>query len=494
MSRIRKKDLLEIVKQLQDVNEQIDKKGSLIDGLDLAECQELAAKLGEFIENKYSGEDLVESVNTIIHGLEDYCEFIYRMSLAENLSDVNKLHKLSKKIRLTLVNVSNALKNDLPSDRKQVVFLPYKASMWDSLESIWMEAHKDPEVDDFVIPIPYFDRNPDGTFAEMHYEGDQYPDYVPITDWQKYSIPDEKPDVIFIHNPYDDCNFVTSVHPAFYSKELREWTDCLVYVPYFIMDGKSIGREFVENPGIINSDYVVCQTEQEKLFYKKYLTRWLPEHLIEEKLLALGSPKFDKIKNLSSEIVKIPNSWRFTIEEKNPELIVLYNNSVGALLRQDVDKYLSKTLDIFRSCLNSNILVIWRPHPLMKSTLQSMRQGYSNTFSKLEKFFVTNGVGILDQTEDMYSAIFLSDVYIGDWSSVASIYKNSGKPVLLSDENTDRILYSPETESEENISIINRLKEVINKEFYQYYLDFPIMSGEFGKDIYNTIIKKVNDL
>ena len=46
--------------------------------------------------------------------------------------------------------------------RREVVFLPYKASMWDSLESVWKRYEDDPLVDAYVIPIPYYDKNPDG--------------------------------------------------------------------------------------------------------------------------------------------------------------------------------------------------------------------------------------------------------------------------------------------------------------------------------------------
>ena len=490
MSRIRKKDLLEIVKQLQDVNEQIDKKGSLIDGLDLAECQELAAKLGEFIENKYSGEDLVESVNTIIHGLEDYCEFIYRMSLAENLSDVNKLHKLSKKIRLTLVNVSNALKNDLPSDRKQVVFLPYKASMWDSLESIWMEAHKDPEVDDFVIPIPYFDRNPDGTFAEMHYEGDQYPDYVPITDWQKYSIPDEKPDVIFIHNPYDDCNYVTSVHPAFYSRELKKWTECLVYVPYFVLDGTYIGKEMTTAPACFNADYIVCLNEYEEKRYIEDISECLNHKSIRPKLLPYGSPKFDAMRNLSDDYVKIPDEWKDVVALKKPEYIVFYNSSVGSLLRADVDSYLNSFIDIVNVCNQNSILVIWRPHPLMEATLKSMRGSYYEKYKGIKKQFIEKHIGILDETSDMHTVMFLSDIYLGDISSLMPLYVSTGKPVIIFEEVRGRALIYKNATNNKNNRILKKVCRIIDKEQIEWEMSFSLGIIDSGKVIYKRVLSE----
>ncbi|BBF45236.1 hypothetical protein lbkm_3998 [Lachnospiraceae bacterium KM106-2] len=36
------------------------------------------------------------------------------------------------------------------------LFLPYNASMWESLESIWKAARDDPNYDVYVIQIPLF--------------------------------------------------------------------------------------------------------------------------------------------------------------------------------------------------------------------------------------------------------------------------------------------------------------------------------------------------
>lgn len=52
--------------------------------------------------------------------------------------------------------------------------------MWDSLESVWKAADEDEFCDAYVVPISYYDENPDGSFREMYYEGNEYPDDVPI--------------------------------------------------------------------------------------------------------------------------------------------------------------------------------------------------------------------------------------------------------------------------------------------------------------------------
>lgn len=91
--------------------------------------------------------------------------------------------------------------------KKEIFFLPYKATMWDSLESVWMAADADKEhAIAYVMPIPYADRNPDGTAREWHCERNSFPEYVPTLKWEEVDLKAWHPDVIYIHNPYDATN------------------------------------------------------------------------------------------------------------------------------------------------------------------------------------------------------------------------------------------------------------------------------------------------
>jgi len=94
--------------------------------------------------------------------------------------------------------------------KKEIVFLPYKAAMWDSLESIWMAAAADTEhCNTYVVPIPYADRNSDGTAKAWHNEKELFPNYVPVIDCESFDLEALHPDIIFFHNPYDACNQFT---------------------------------------------------------------------------------------------------------------------------------------------------------------------------------------------------------------------------------------------------------------------------------------------
>lgn len=445
--RVKKSELAGMVRQLSDINDQIEKKGMIPDDVKLSKCQELAVKLGEFIEENYKE----TNTKAVIHQLEDYCELIYQMSLAEN-QNTEMLVKLTKKVQIILADCESAINVDLPKDRKQIVFLPYKASMWDSLESIWMAARDDPDVDAYVIPIPYCDRNPDGSVRQWHYEGDQYPDYVPVIDWQKYSIPDEKPDVIFIHNPYDGNNYVTSVHPSFYSSELKKYTDCLVYVPYFILGETDPDNQetvdgikhFIIVPGVIYADKVIVQSEDMKKIYVNEYLKFAKESGLsgrhqdrayqENRILGLGSPKYDKVIASASEEIDVPEEWKKIIfrSDGSRKKVILYNNGISALLQEN-EKILEKMLrvfDIFEKN-KEDVALLWRPHPLIQTTLTSMRPQLWEAYKKIVDTYKTEAWGIYDDTAELERAIVLSDGYYGDGSSIVELYKATLKPVML---------------------------------------------------------------
>lgn len=404
----------------------------------LEQCQNCAIGLGEKIE-AMEGEGF-----PTISLLENYCEVLYQIYekvLQSAGINSNQVHNTLAK---ELIRIGNSIKNDIHI-RSEAVFLPYKASMWDSLESIWKAADEDPDCDAYVIPIPYYDKKPDGSFGEMHYEGDQYPDYVPITDYKTYDFADRRPDLIFIHNPYDNNNFVTSVMPCFYSNNLKQFTDKLVYVSYLILGDIDPENEeavngishFCTTPGVINADKVIVQSENMKKAYVRALTKAAGEasrKYWEEKILGLGSPKTDKVMNTRKEDVAVPEEWKRIIEKPDGSWrkVVFYNTSVSALLQND-EKMLAKIRDVLRVFHENRdeVTLLWRPHPLMEATIKAMRPGLREEYEGIVDRYRSDGWGIYDDTADLDRAIALSDGYYGDWSSVVELCKEKGIPVMI---------------------------------------------------------------
>lgn len=457
---MKKKTILSIVDSLEKINDSVIRNldsGVQVSMETLVDCQDSAIAVGNEIEQQYgaAGEETV-------HLLEAYCENLYQMS--SKSEDFVSCRKLGKKIQKQLVQIRNHIKYDLPDDKREIVFLPYKASMWDSLESVWRAADADPDCDAYVIPIPYFDKNPDGSFREEHYEGDLYPKDVPVTRYDEYDLEARHPDIIYIHNPYDECNHVTSVHPYFYSKNLRNLTDKLVYIPYFILgeiepDNQAAidsMKHFCFTPGTIYADRVVVQSENMRQIYiNEYLKaakemglggKHVDRKFLEKKFLGTGSPKIDKVLNTKKDDLEIPDEWLKIIEKPDGswKKIVFYNTSVSALLQND-EKMLRKMESVFDTFKENRdeVALLWRPHPLIQATIESMRPQLWEEYRKIRDRYIEEGWGIYDDSAELDRAVVVSDAYYGDGSSVVQLYKKIQKPVML--QNVKNV--SPNSES-----------------------------------------------
>ena len=306
--------------------------------------------------------------------------------------------------------------------KKTIVFLPYKASMWDSLESIWLAAKGDSRCECYVVPIPYYDKDAYGRLTTYHFEGTQFPAYVPITDYRDFDLASRNADIIYIHNPYDDGNRVTSIDPDYYSAKLKTYTDKLVYVPYYATSG-GMGEDQSLCKAYIYADYIIVQAEGHKDYFDACIPR--------EKLLALGSPKFDRVVKLCENPPEVSEDWK---DKMNGKTVYFFNTSLGGMLA-DTEAFLKKLRYVF-DCFSGreDVCLLWRPHPLLDETFTTARSQYKEEYEQLKQDFLTAGWGIYDTTPDIEKTIAVSDCYIGDsGTSVTALFGIAGKPVYLLD-------------------------------------------------------------
>ena len=215
MKKQMKKQLMKLLDLLEEAHkiiaESIEKDNRAAAKAYLEECQNTAIAVGTKI-------DETEGTGTAsVARLENYCDLVYTIYEQILGGNLLKPSETYNKLDKSYHSIVHRMEQELP-EIMEVVFLPYKASMWDSLESVWEKANADPCIEAKVIPIPYYDKNPDGSFGKLHYEGEEFPPYVPIIHYDSYDFEKSHPDEIYIHNPYDNWNVVTSVHPLFYSK------------------------------------------------------------------------------------------------------------------------------------------------------------------------------------------------------------------------------------------------------------------------------------
>ena len=391
------------------------------------DCQKGALFLCDFIE-KVEGKNGAGAETVAL--LIQYCEHLFKAKSGETEEAVLSHH---------LAKIEDSVNHNI-SPRAEIVFLSYKSSMSDSIIPVYLAAKADPACDAYFIPIPYFSRNPNGSIGQMHYEGaEHYSDDIEITDWQSYNIEARRPDAVFTFVAYDGMNKITYVHPDFFTERLRNLTDMLVYIPYFVTADNIEKHHMV--PACAYAHKTIVQSEKVKESYIRYYKNVYSPSVgnsygrPEDKFVALGSPKFDIAVNSTRDDFHLPDEWRNLIGDKK---VVFYNSSVVPMLEGN-EQYFNKLRHIFKVFRNRDDVVLWwRPHPLSEETYRSMRPHLLDEYKQIVNQYRDEGWGILDicdTARDLYRAVVWSDIYYGDPSSVACMFQSIGKPVIMSDYN-----------------------------------------------------------
>lgn len=375
----------------------------------LTEYQGKVIAIGELIEQLLEAKES----EVIVHEMENYCEEIFAIGEvdSDNETFVENIHSLEEHYN----DIANLINNI--EVKHLAVFVPYKYSMWDCLASIYYAVVEDSAWDCVIMPVPYANLNEDGEVKEWVYEGG---DFSPLS-VHKYDInfiSQTRPDVIFVHNPYDDTNKVTRVFSDFFSVNLKKYTDRLVYVPYFFT-GEKFPDDHCSFASYENFDYIVVPSQHAKM----QLSNYVPQ----EKILALGSPKNDYMIRLGNE-KKMPKEWENRIRGRKT---VLYNVSLSAVLNQRFNT-IFKMRQVFNYFKRNNEMVLWwRPHPLIKETMQSMCPELLGAYEEMERAFLLENIGIYDTTSDSNRAVACTDAFMGDSSSMQNLFGMAGKPIFL---------------------------------------------------------------
>lgn len=431
MRKTVKKQILELLSTLREAHREIrtylqKQQNEKVQNI-LADCQDSAMLIGNTIEQFESDQE------PIIRQLEEYCERLFVIS--NEMADFGKENSSNWKKELDerIENVCRDIENNIKVILK-VVFFPYKASMWTSLESIWKAADEDEECEAKVVVIPYFALDQNCDKAEMKYEAELFPEYVPIVHYSDYDAAVEQPDMIFIHNPYDDMNNVTRVPEQYYSYNLKKYTEQLVYSPYGLMGYYDVekGAFMCCTNAVMVADKILLQSEKVKRIYMDY-------GIDKSKLLSIGSPKVDAVVAGIKKPRLYPEGWEEKLQGRK---VFLLNTHLSYFVRghafamkhpkqYDSAKWYHE--QIWQLLLNrEGCALIWRPHPLLKETLESRGLYETLEFVKqLEQRIEASNNAVLDQNGEYDISFRLSDALITTYSSMISEYMISGKPIYI---------------------------------------------------------------
>ena len=375
----------------------------------LQSSQQLAVDLGNMLES-FRGENSVEPL------LEQYCEDIYAVYEQLMSGQVPTCHGLEDGLR----DIAAQLEQEVFL-RKCVLFLPVMAKDWGSLHAQWEECVKDSLCDVFVVPLPYYYKEYDGSARKVCYELTEFPKELGAMDYQIFSkeyLEMLHPEKIVIQNPYDGWNPVISVLDTFYSEKLRRYTDELLYVsPYQVEDYSKKNERayfnmkyYVTMPGVVYSDRVVVQSENLRQIYIDKLTEFAGEwtRSVWEQRVETGRP-------VSTEAAS---------QKRNGKKRILYGISMSVYYANPagVRKKLKNNLVIFeayKECIDVTIQLF----PNDKSA-EEARRDISSLLKDYEGKMLEEGA--LCDAKDF-------DAFYGDSMPLIMEFKDAGKATMLQD-------------------------------------------------------------
>lgn len=410
MRKYKKQEFYNCIKTLKQAHQKLNNVSVELRNEILPQCQEMAIQMGTEIE-------CTEGEGTLaVSYLEQYCEEVYRAVVSTGRQEWNKHQKEIDKL---LKQIEKSIRFDIPDSPMEIVFLPYKASMWDALDSVYRATIREENCHVIVMPIPYYNINAQGEILSVEYEGTLFPQDIPITDFREYDMERQHPDVIFIHNPYDECNRVTQVPQEYFSSTLVNQTERLIYIPYFVAYEDKIKPAYCIMPAVQNAWCTFVQSDEIRKCY-------IEAGATPEKVVAMGSPKFDMVVRMQENPPEIPEEWKEALTGRK---IFLLNTHLNPLINE-AEKMIDKLHQIFALfCKRDDVALLWRPHPLSMQTVKSMNPSLLNAYMDLVKAFKKMPNGVYDESADLHRAIGLSHAYIGSWSSLVALYGITGKPI-----------------------------------------------------------------
>ena len=282
------------------------------------------------------------------------------------------------------------------SDEFSIAFLPYKRSMWNSMQSVFEECLMS-GIKAYCLPLPYYKMKSGKEIDRIEYEKELFENAQDISLLGKLHF-----DYVVIHYPYDHNNTVTSMLPAYHTDQLRKYGK-IIYIPYSCFNS----RQLRVQPGLANIDYAFLGTSQEAYDFIKEWQEFGVD--FSGRVFGLGSPKMDSIQK--------------TIREDADKTLII--NSLAAYLVEPfirINKYKRE----IQGQIDAGHEVIFRPHPLLRQTIKALRPDTETYYDDFIKWAENIGC-IVDESEFLEDALEQANYMIGDPSSVLDMWISTGR-------------------------------------------------------------------
>ena len=408
--------------------------------------EDIITYLSELQNNIVSFGTLTESIKgedcNTVKLLEQYLEVIYKVAkyvqkfdegISYEASAESKYAECDEGVKDTFASISEAIDSEIVN-RRSVLFLPVKAKHFSSMRMAYEMETATPDTDVYVMPLPYYYKEYDGSFKdEMHIDTEEFiKANIPVTDYSRFDLSLLCPEKIYINSAYDEYNMAVSVDTRFYARNVKKYTEKLIYIPYFkLMEFDRANypcwynmQYYCTVPGVVMADKVYVQSENTRKAYIDKLNEWVGD----EKYTDIWEQKIDVYDDGFKE------HSEDELRDAGSKKIIVWFVSAGSLAEFG-DRYIEKAyrnLDVF-ALSKDKLKVLLNSEPFLDEMIKTYSDELYKKWTGFIDEFNRSGIGeVVSQVEDQsVEALLKANAYYGDPSYICKDFILMKKPVML---------------------------------------------------------------
>lgn len=344
-------------------------------------------------------------------------------------------------------NPADIVKREIPAKEgeRTALILLYDPKLWPGMVRMYENLTSDENVNVIVTAIPYYQRERNRALGELSFAGNVFesiPEYVPF---DKINIEVMHPDEIYFQFPYDDCDSGISVHPMFYTDNLRKWTDKLVYVVPYLTDEFSYEEKrcmqtlqyMAINPGVMKADEVYVQSENIRERYLEALTE-----ACSSKYKAYFAHKIKVLEGLKDDLKpfegldeeEVPEGWWAKIldEDSNIKKCVAYFISASRLIeyKDEAFEHIQKKLSVFED-KEDKLTIFMCTQEGLKEALDNVDDTFFERFKEFMNSMSQKKNVIWEENADFDVVFRTCDAFYGDEGNLLYRFASANKPSMI---------------------------------------------------------------
>lgn len=301
-----------------------------------------------------------------------------------------------------VINILSSLTTTEP----RFAFLPYKASMFDCMETVYLAAKAHGLVAD-LVPLIYQTlpdekwRDETEAFKQMGYETTSFLDFT-----------DRKYDYVVIHYPYDRNNIVTRLTPEECTDRLKQYGQ-IVYIPYHGNIAGPEWKRFFTQPGCVGSDVVVLGSENDVKWFREVNPDYSGTIILSKRPLKVESAIYHEADPMPEEFTVLAHP------------ITLVLGTLHTFTRNPAER-IAKHREALQKLMQEEGSIIYRPHPLVRDAIAVMQPAYLAQYDSMLADFKERV--IVDESPFLSRTLRAADKMVCDNSSVTRTWIPTGKP------------------------------------------------------------------